>query len=85
MDKSVAYLSYANQYSYPGPVLFNVFMNDLFYFIKKCFLYNYVDHNFMSNASAKIDEVMLNLKRDSKLLSLGLLIMAWSPIRKSFN
>ena len=42
-------------------------MNDLFYFIKKCFLYNYADHNFMSNASAKIDEVMLNLKRDSKI------------------
>ena len=50
-----------------GPVLFNVFMNDLFYFIKKCSLYNYADDNSMSNASAKIDEVMLNLKLDSKI------------------
>ena len=50
-----------------GPVLFNVFMNGLFYFIKKCSLYNYADDNSMSNAFAKIDEVMLNLKLDSKI------------------
>ena len=51
-----------------GPVLFNVFMNDLFYFIEKCSLYNYADDNSMSNASAKIDEVMLNLELDSKIV-----------------
>ena len=50
-----------------GPVLFNVFMNDLLYFIKKCSLYNYAYDNSMSNASAEIDEVMLNLKLDSKI------------------
>ena len=50
-----------------GPVLFNAFMNNLFYFIEKCSLYNYADDNSMSNASAKIDEVMLNLKLDSKI------------------
>ena len=50
-----------------GPALFNVFMNDLFYFIEKCSYYNYADVNSLSNASAKIDEVMLNLKLDSKI------------------
>ena len=34
---------------------------------KKCSLYNYADDKSMSNASAKIDEVMLNLKHDSKI------------------
>ena len=42
-------------------------MNDLIYFIGKCSLYNYADDNSMSNASAKINEVMLNLKLDSKI------------------
>ena len=28
-----------------GPVLFNIFMNDLFHFINNCNLYNYVDDN----------------------------------------
>ena len=50
-----------------GPVLLNVFMNDLFNFIKKCSLYSYADGNSMSNTSAKIDEVMFNLKLDSKI------------------
>ena len=31
------------------------------------YTYNYADDNSMSNASAKIDEVMLNLKLDSKI------------------
>ena len=49
-----------------GLVLFNVFMNDLFYFIEKCSLYKSADVNSKPNASAKIDEVMLNMKLDSK-------------------
>ena len=66
-----------------GPVLFNGFVNDLVYFIEICSLYNYADDNSLSNASAKIDEGMLSLI--PKLVSLGLLVMAWSLIPKSFN
>ena len=28
-----------------GPLLFNVFLNDIFYFVKKCGLCNYADDN----------------------------------------
>ena len=31
-----------------GPLLFNIFINDLFLFIEKCQLYNYADDNSMS-------------------------------------
>ena len=36
------------QGSIPEPLLFNVFINDIFYFIKHCDLYNYADHNTLS-------------------------------------
>ena len=28
-----------------GPLIFNIFINDVFYFLKKCSLYNYADDN----------------------------------------
>jgi retron-type reverse transcriptase len=31
-----------------GPLLFNVFINDIFYFVKKGTLYNYADDNTLS-------------------------------------
>ena len=31
-----------------GPLLFNVFINDIFYFIVQCILYNYADDNTLS-------------------------------------
>ena len=31
-----------------GPVLFNMFINDIFHFVKSCSLYNYVDYNTVS-------------------------------------
>ena len=40
-----------------GPVLFNIFINDIFDFITKCNLYNYADDNtisFESNCPTKL-------------------------------
>ena len=31
-----------------GPLLFNVFINDIFYFIAQCILYNYADDNTLA-------------------------------------
>ena len=31
------------------PLLFNVFINDIFYFIEHCDLYNYADDNTLSS------------------------------------
>ena len=34
----------------PGPVLFNVFLNDIFNFVKENKLYNYADDNTLSHS-----------------------------------
>ena len=47
-----------------GPLLFNVFINDMFHFIEKCTLYNYADDNSMSYASLDVKDVLSCLKRD---------------------
>ena len=45
-----------------GPLLFNIFINDMFYFIEKCSLYNYADDNSLSISAPTAEEVLLNLK-----------------------
>ena len=47
-----------------GPLFFNIFMNDIFYFIEKCGLYNYADDNSLMNTSPSKDVVIKNLKHD---------------------
>ena len=50
-----------------GPLLFNIFLNDLFYFIEKCSLYNFADDNSLSNAASTLMDVKSNLQYDSKI------------------
>ena len=50
-----------------GPLLFNIFVNDLFFFIEKCTLYNYADDNSMSVSSKSIDEVRSSLEHDGNI------------------
>ena len=45
-----------------GPLLFNIFMNDLFLFIEKCNLYNYADDNLLDSSSENLSELLINLK-----------------------
>jgi hypothetical protein len=40
-----------------GPILFNLFINDLFEFIKKCKLYNYADDNTISVSGKTVSEI----------------------------
>ena len=47
-----------------GPLLFNVFINDMFNFVDKCSLYNYADDNSISTASPCVHDVVSNLKTD---------------------
>ena len=37
-----------------GPLLFNIFMNDLFFFIEKCQLYKYADDNSLDSSSKNL-------------------------------
>ena len=54
-----------------GPLLFNVFINDIFYFIVQCILYNYADDNTLSY----IHKDLLHLK--SVLEQESLLLIQW--------
>ena len=49
-----------------GPVLFNLFINDLFYSIKEADLYNFADDNTLYNCGKSAEEVIENLKLDLK-------------------
>ena len=40
-----------------GPLVFNIFMNDLFLFIEKCHLYNYADDNSLDTSSENLTDV----------------------------
>ena len=50
-----------------GPLLFNIFLNDLFYFIEKCILYNFADDNSLADFSFNIEDLLNNLQHDSKI------------------
>ena len=51
-----------------GPVLFNIFINDIFYFTEKSNLYNYADDNTISYASDDPNEVKSVLEKESLVL-----------------
>ena len=51
-----------------GPLLFNVFINDIFYFIKNCDLYNYADDNTLSFHYPDFDEILKVLQSEGKIL-----------------
>ena len=70
-----------------GPVLFNIFMNDLFHFINNCNLYNYADDNLLSFDASGLQTILDNLQEDCKtaIQWFGRVTMAWKQTRKSFN
>jgi hypothetical protein len=53
-----------------GPVLFNIFINDIFYFVNHCQIYNYADDNVISYYSKSLAELKSVLEFDiSNLLN----------------
>ena len=51
-----------------GPLLFNIFINDIFHFIEKGNLYNYADDNTLSYSSNNINELVNTLETESSAL-----------------
>ena len=47
-----------------GPLLFNIFINDMYMFMDECTLYNYADDNSLSCTAPTIDAVISNLQLD---------------------
>ena len=52
-----------------GPLLFNIFLNDIFYFESKSFLSNYADDNVLYAFGSNQDQVKQNLSQDLLKLS----------------
>ena len=51
-----------------GPLLFNVFINDIFYFIVRGTLYNYADDNTLSFHSPEYNALISILQTESEIL-----------------
>ncbi len=49
-----------------GPFIFNLFLNDIFYFIETCDLTNYVDDNTLHHIASTIEAVLSALMTDTK-------------------
>ena len=52
-----------------GPLLFNIYLNDIFFFVKGCDIANYADDNTPYTTGSKIDTLLQNLYTDTSLLS----------------
>ena len=48
-----------------GPLLFNVFLNDMFYFVLKCIIYNYADDDTVAYIHKDLDILKLVLENES--------------------
>ena len=53
------------QGSIRDPVLFNVFINDIFHFVQDSTIYNYADDNTISYSDTNINTVVKTLENDS--------------------
>ena len=52
---------------YKGPLLFNVFINDSFYFVNQAVIYNYADVNTLSFIHHNL-EVLINVLEDESCI-----------------
>ena len=53
-----------------GPLLFNIFINDLFLFVENSDIYNYADDNSLTVADKNIDNIINKLESDIEILNL---------------
>ena len=48
-----------------GPLLFNIFLNDLLFYLEKCILYNYADDNSLAYCDPSLEIVQTVLQEES--------------------
>ena len=52
-----------------GPIIFNIFINDLFLFISTCNVHNYADDNTLSYFSNSIQNLIKNLEKETNMIA----------------
>ena len=50
-----------------GPLVFNIFLNDMLWFVEKTDIYSFVDDNTVYNCAKSINDVMENLQSGLKI------------------
>ena len=50
------------------PILFNIFINDIFGFVKQSTLYNYADVNAVAHVNHDLEKLKFSLETDSESL-----------------
>ena len=50
-----------------GPILFNIFINNLFYTVKESELHNFADDNTISSAEFFVEKLLKALERESQI------------------
>jgi hypothetical protein len=56
------------QGSVMGPLMFNVFIHDLFYHIENCYMFNYADDNTLFYSHKTLDDLISVIKRDTEIV-----------------
>ena len=51
-----------------GPLLFNIFINDIFYFIKETKMANYADDNTIYTVESNIEDLPKTLEKETSLI-----------------
>ena len=57
----------APQGSILGPLLFNIFSNDMLWFVEKTDIYNFADDNTIYSCAKSLNDVIRNLQSDMKV------------------
>ena len=62
-----------------GPLLFNIFINDLFFFVLKCDICNFADDSTMYSCNKLLSKILANLRFDLKSVLMWFTVNSLNP------